>query len=242
VFEATQPQGTAWIASVKVLVRSGCVLAACSAIAVSVWVSLAFIAVGDGQEPLRGYEPLRSWHRAIEAGLAALTAYQLAALAIVVFIGVVVTIAAGAALGALWARYPRRMNVAGWLLLLHGLALLALAMTGYRGEAGSATLWAIVLDALVWVTRWIDAPLIVIATVYVSWRTLAERLLTPLSVCFAGLVSGAFAAAWVTLLQAAGVDLGGMSMTLAAWMLSPALLPLMASVLASWSLSRLRHA
>jgi hypothetical protein len=46
----------------------------------------------------------------------------------------------------------------------------------------------------------------------------------------------------VTLLHAAGVELAGMSTTVAGWMLSPVLLPMMASVLPSWSLSRVRHA
>jgi hypothetical protein len=241
VFEATQPLATTWMASLKVLVRSGCMLAALSAVAVSVWGSMTLIAVGDGYEPLPKYEPLRSWQHAIEAGTAALTGYQLAALAIVVTVGLAVMVASRASLGALWARYPRQMNIAVWLLLLHGLVLVVLAMTGYRGKATSETLWAFLLDALVWVTRWIDAPAVVLATVYVSWRSLAERLLTPRSVCLAGLVSAAFAAAWVTLLRAAGVELGGLPTVAAAWMLSPVLLPLMASVLAPWSLSRIRH-
>ena len=59
-FEATQPYGTARLAGLKVLVRSVCVLAALVAVGVSVWASLSFIAVG------KGYEPLRSWQRAIE--------------------------------------------------------------------------------------------------------------------------------------------------------------------------------
>jgi hypothetical protein len=241
VFEATQPLGTTRMASLKVLVRSGCLLAALAAVGVSVWASLTLIAVGEGYEPLPKYEPLRGWQRAIEAGMAALTGYQLAALAVVVTVGVAVLVASRASLGALWARYPRRMNVAGWLLMLHGLVLVVLAMTGYRGQATSETLWAFLLDALGWVTRWVDAPAIVFATVYVSWRARSERLLSRRSVCLAGLASAAFAAAWVTLLRAAGVELAALSMTAAAWMLSPALLPITATVFAPWSLSRVRH-
>ena len=242
VFEATQPYGTAWMAGLKVFVRAGAVLTALAASGISVWASMSFIAVGASGEPLRGYEPLRSWQRAIEGAMGALTAYEVTALALVVSIGVAVMVAARAAFGALCARYPRRMNIAGWVLMLHGLALVALAMTGYRGEAGSPAVWAFALDALVWVTRWIDGPVILFATVYVTWRVFAERLLTPRSVCLAVLVSAAFAAAWVTLLHAAGVQLAALPPTVAAWMLSPALLPLTASVLASWSLSRVRHA
>jgi hypothetical protein len=62
------------------------------------------------------------------------------------------------------------------------------------------------------------------------------------SACGAVLVSAAFGAAWVTLLRAAGVQLAGMPTTDAVWMLSPALLPPMVSVLAPWSPSRIRHA
>ena len=80
-----------------------------------------------------------------------------------------------------------------------------------------------------------------LATVYVSWRAFAERLLTLRAACGAVLVSAAFGAAWVTVLRAAGVRLAGIPPTDAVWMLSPALLPLMASVLAPWSLSRIRH-
>ena len=80
-----------------------------------------------------------------------------------------------------------------------------------------------------------------LATGYLLWRGFAEQLLTLRAACGAVLVSAAFGVAWVTLLRAAGVQLAGMPTTDAAWMLSPTLLPLMASVLAPWSLSRIRH-
>jgi hypothetical protein len=60
-------------------------------------------------------------------------------------------------------------------------------------------------------------------------------------VCGAVLVSLAFGVAWVTLLPAAGVQLAGMPTMDAVWMLAPVLLPLTGSVLAPWSLSRIRH-
>jgi hypothetical protein len=66
-------------------------------------------------------------------------------------------------------------------------------------------------------------------------------LLTLGHACGAVLVSAAFGAAWLTMLRAAGVSLAGMPAADAAWRLSPALLPLMASVVAPWSLSRIRH-
>jgi hypothetical protein len=235
-FEVTLPCGTARLASLKVLVRSVCVLVALVAVGVSVWASMSFIAV----EPLKGYQPLRSWQQAIEGAVGVLTPYELLAVAVVVASGVAILVASWAAVGALVTRYPRRLGILGWLLLLHGAVLIALVMTGYRGF-GSKELWEFLLNVLVWMTRWIDAPAIVFATLYVSWRVFAERLLPLRTACLAVLVSAAFGAAWVTLLRAAGVQLADMSATYAFWMLSPALLPLMASVLAPWSLSRLRH-
>ena len=235
-FEAAQPYGTVGLAGLKVLVRSVCVLAAFVAVGVSVWASMSLIAIGEG------YEPLRSWHRAIESAVGALTGYQQIALAVVASIGVAVLVAAHASFAALAARYPRRLDVwiAGWLVLLHGLLLVVLVANGYRG-VGSVFLWEFLIDALVWVTRWIDAPVIALATVYVSWKVLAERRLTMRAASGAVLISAAFGLAWVTMLRAAGVPLGDMPMPYPFWMLSPALLPLMATVLAPWSLSRIRH-
>ena len=80
-----------------------------------------------------------------------------------------------------------------------------------------------------------------IATVSVVWSAFAERLLTRRSAWVAVLVSAAFGAAWMTVLRATGVQLGTMPMADAAWVLSPALLPLTVGALAPWSLSRMRH-
>ena len=142
-------------------------------------------------------------------------------------------VASLAALAALWARYPRRLNIAGLLFLLYGLALVLLALAGQR--------WNGLELRSSGRRRWIAASAIVLATGYLFWRAFAERLLTLRQACGAVLVSAAFGAAWLTLLRAAGVSLAGMPATDAVWMLSPALLPLMASVLAPWSLSRIRH-
>jgi hypothetical protein len=239
-FEVTLPCGTARLAALKVLVRSVCVLVALVAVGVSVWASMSFIAVGENYEPLKGYQPLRSWQGAIEGAIGSLTGYQLVALTVVAPIGVAIMVASWAAVGALVTRYPRRLGILGWLVLLHGAVLLPLVLTGYRGF-GSRELWEFLMNVLVWMTRWIDAPAIVCATLYISWRVFAERLLSVRSACIAVLVSAAFGAAWVTLLRAAGVRLADVSVTSAFWMLSPALLPLMASVLATWSFARIRH-
>lgn len=229
-FEATQAAGSAQLAGLKVLVRSVCMLAALITVGAGIWASLAFIAVG------KGYEPLRSGQRAIESIGGAVTGYQLATLAVVVSIGVAVMVALLAALGALWTRYSRRLNIAGLLLLLYGLGLALLKLAEELGIGPE-----FLLDALFWATRWIAAAAMALTTVYLCWSGLAERWLTLRYLCGALLVSAAFGAAWLTMLRAAGVQLAGMPTMDAVWMLSPALLPLMASVLAPWSLNRIRH-
>jgi hypothetical protein len=224
-FEATQAYGTARLAGLKVLVRSVCLLPALTAVCLSVWVSLSFIAVG------KGAEYLRSGLRVIEGAVGALTGYQQVALAVVASIGVAVMVASVAAIMALAVRYPRPLNIATCLyLLLWGLVLVLLALAGHRG-----------IGLLFGPTRFIDAPAIVLATTYLSWRVFAERLLTLHAASGIVLVSAAFGAAWVTVLRAAGVQLAAMPTMDVVWVLSPALLPLMASVLAPWSLSRFRH-
>ena len=240
-FEATQACGTARMAGLKVLVRSVCLLAALLAVGTSVWTSasvIPFDVLEDNDTFIeKSRSPVSGWMRAIEGAVGAMSAYELLALAFVTVIVVAVMVASRAALAALRARYPRRVNIAGSLLLLHGLVLVLRAPDG-QGGIGLEVLF---MDALFGATPWIAAAATVLATVYLFWRSLAERLLTLRSACGALLVSAAFAAAWVTVLRAAGVQLAGMPTTDAVWMLSPALLPLTVSVLAPWSLSRIRH-
>ena len=167
----------------------------------------------------------------IAGAVGALTGYQQVALAFVACIGVAVMVASVAAIMALAARYPRPLNIAICLYLLSwGVVLVLLALAGHRG-----------IGLLFGPTRFIDAPVIVLATVYLCWRAFAERLMTLRAACSVVLVSAAFGAAWVTVLRGAGVQFAAMPTMDAVWMLSPALLPLMASVLAPWSLSRMRH-
>ena len=81
----------------------------------------------------------------------------------------------------------------------------------------------------------------VFTTVYIFWSGFAERVLTIRYAGGAVALSAAFGAAWLTMLHIAGVQLAGMSAMNAISVVSPALLPLMASGLAPWSLGRIRH-
>ena len=242
-FEATQACGTARMAGLKVLVRSACLLAALAAVGASIWTSasvIPFDVLEDNDTFIdKSRNPVSGWMRAIEGAVVAMNAYELLALAFVTAIVVAVMVAARAAFTALRARYPRQLNIAGSLLLLHVFVLVLLTLAEQYGIASTLVLYA-AQDLTNWVIA-VVAAASVLATVYLFWIVLAERLLTPRQACGAILVSAAFGAAWVTVLTAAGVPLSTMPATDVASMLSPALLPLMASVLAPWSLSRIRH-
>ena len=230
-FEATQPYGAAQLAALKVLVKSVCVLAALVALGVSVWISMPLL--GDAVFIQMWSVPLSSRQSVLNGAVAALTGYEQLSLVVVAAVGVVIWVAAFAVLGAL----SRRVNMVGsLLLLLYGLALGLLALAGQRGIGPE-----IPLGAILRTTSWVAASATVLATGYLLWRGLAEQLLTLGHACGAVLVSAAFGAAWLTVLRAAGVSLAGMPATNYVWMLSPALLPLIAGVLAPWSLSRIRH-
>jgi len=239
-FDATLACGTARMAGLKVLVRSACVLAALVAVVTSVWTSasvIPFDVLGDQDTFIeKSQSSLSGRMRAIEAAVVAMNGYELLALAFVASILVAVMVASRAAHVALRARHRRGLNIAGWMLLLYGLVLVLLALAAGRG-LGSPFL----LQAMLAATKWIVAAAGVLATAYLFWSAVAERLLTPRAASVALLVSAAFGAAWVTVLPAAGVQLAGMAATDAVWMLSPVLLPPMASAVAPWSLSRIRH-
>lgn len=238
-FEATQPYGVAQQAGLKVLVRAACVLAALIMVGVSVWASSSLVGawgpwMTDGEADLSpGLLKLR---REFTDAFVGMTGYALVALAVVTYIAVGVTVAWLAAGTALRARYPRRMLVAGSLLLLYGLALIVLAVA-----EGNEIASGFLLHAIVTATPWIAAAAIVFTTVYLLWSGFAERALTARYACGALVISAAFGVGWVTALQAAGVQFDGTLTTNALWMLSPVLLPLMASALAPWSLNRIRH-
>jgi hypothetical protein len=238
-FVGTQPYGTAQQAGLKILMRTACVLVALIVVGISVWASSSLVnawepSVVDGKEnPGLGLLKLR---RVIEEFFAGQSGYELVAEALVTSIAVAVMVAWFAAGAALRARYPRRILVAGSLLLFYCLALILLAVTEGDGIAS-----AFLLGAMVTATCWIAAAGMVFTIIYLLWSGFAERALTTRYVCGALVISGVFGAAWVAALQGAGVQWGGMPRTDAVWILWPVLLPLMASVLAPWSLNRIRH-
>jgi len=235
-FEATQAYGTAQLAILKLLVNSVCVLAALIAIVVSFWISMPLL--GDAVFIQIWGVPLSSRRSVVADAFAALTGYEQLALAIVAVVGVVMGVAAFAVFGALRTRYSRRVSIASFLLLLYGLAFAWLAV-GVRMDPETASQFH--LDVVYGAMRWIASVAIVFTTVSVFWNGFAERVLTIRYASGALAISAAFGAAWLTALHIAGVQLAGMSAMNVISVVSPALLPLMTSGLAPWSLSRIRH-
>ena len=233
-FEATQAHRTAQLAALKLLVKSVCVLAALIAIGVSLWISLRLL--GDAVFIQAWNVPLNSQLSVMKDAVAALTGYEQLSLVVVAAVGVVIWVAAFAVLGALWARYSRRVTIAASSLLLCGLALALLALAEHKGIVSPFA-----VDAIFAAARWIFLAAIVFTTVYVFWSGFADRVLTIRYTSGALAISAAFGAAWLTVLHIAGVQLARMSAMNAVWILLPALLPLTIGVLAPWSYSRVRH-
>jgi hypothetical protein len=233
-FEAAQAYGSAQLTVLKLLVRSACVLAALIAVGVSVRISLLLL--GDEVFIQMWNLPLNGQLRAMTGAVAALTGYEQLGLAIVTAAGIVIWVAAFAVLGALWTRNSRRMNIAASSLLLFGLALALLALAERNEIVPSFA-----VDAIFAAARWIFVTAIVFTTVYVCWSGFAERVLTARYVCVALVLSAVFGAAWLTMLHAADVQFTRVPATNFDAVLWPVLLLPLISVLAPWSLNRIRH-
>ena len=236
-FEATRACGTAQLAALKVLVKSGCVLAAIIAIGVSAWISVPLL--GDPVFVQMWNVPLRSQLPAINDAIAALTVYEQLSLVVLGVVGVVIWVAACAVIGALRVRHSRRVYLAASSPLLLGLALVLVGTAQAEGLVSPSVFFAMLAAA-----RWIFLAALaamVLTTVYVFRIGFAERVLTVRYVSGAVALSAAFGAAWLTVLHMAGVQLAEMSAIAAVSILSPALLPPFLSVLAPWSLNRVRH-
>jgi hypothetical protein len=236
-FETTHAHGTAQLALLRVIVKSACVLAALIAIGVSAWISVPLL--GDPVFIQVWGVPLSSRLPAIASAIAALTGYEQLSLVVVVAAGVVTWVAGVAVLGVLRTRHARRVNIAASSLLLFGLAFV---LVGTAQDEGIVS--PLVFDAMLAAARGIFLAALaamVLTTVYVSWSGFAERVLTIRYAGGAVAIAAAFGAAWLTVLQMAGLQLSGMSAMRIVSILSPAMLLLTVSALAPWSLSRIRH-
>lgn len=234
LFESTQPCGTAEMAGLRILVRSACVLAGLFMIGLSVWVASSFISswgnwVVEGNDSSRALADARH-----KLGIALGSLWGLPA--IVLSVAIAAMVAARAVLAALRARWSRRVNIGGALLLVYCLTLGLLLLSEQRGLVAS-----FVPQAFLATTGWLAAAALVVGTAYLAWRVIAEQLLTWRQVLVVAGLLVIFGATWLALRAAGGVSLTGGITAEAIRMLVPILLPLFFCVLAPWSLSRIRH-
>ena len=238
-FEMTQAYRTAQLVGLKVLVRTACTLAALILVGVSAWASSSLVGawgswmVEGGKDAVPG---LLKFRQEFGDAFAGPPGYAQVALVVIASVAVAVMVTLFATFAAVRARYSRRLLIAGSLLLFHGLALVLLALAEKKGIAPQ-----LLVETIFAATGWTIVVAMVFATIYLSWRGFAERALTIRYASAAVLVSAAFGAAWVTVLHSAGVELAGMTAADVVGILWPVLLPPVASVLAPWSLSRVRH-
>jgi hypothetical protein len=238
-FELTQPYGTAGLVGLKLLVRTACVLVALAVAGASVWAASSLMGaweswvVAGSTDAVPG---LLGKRQAIADAFAGQTGYFLAVQAVIWSVCVALMVAFLAAISALRARYPRPMLIAGSLLLGHCLALVLVGFAKVNGIVSP-----LVAEIAFKATGATILLAMVLAIVYLFWSGFTQRVLTIRYATVAVLISAAFAAAWLTLLQAIGVQLSGTAVASALAVLWPVLLPPLASLLAPWSLSRLRH-
>jgi hypothetical protein len=234
VFDATQASRTGPMAGLKVLVRSACVLAALGMLVCSIWLSAPLMS--RWPETAQQAVQIERARDGLAGAFAAFGGIELAALLVIVSGAVTLLVTVRAILEAVFTRYRRRAVIVGAALLLYPLTLVSLDL------AGSGSRWDVFMHAVFDVSVWSATAGIVFGTLYLFWRILAERLMTPLQTGGVVLISAVLLAAWMTMLRANGVNLGDLSAPSAFWAMWPVVvLPLLASALAAWSLSRVRH-
>ncbi len=229
-FELTQPYGTTQLASLKVFVRAACLLLALMAIVASLWASISLVGawsewVLNNNQDVR--PEISKVQQAFAGSFSELTAPVYAALAVVVSISTIALVAWLAAREAIRGRHPRLLLVVQWLPVVYSLAIILLTLAMRKGF-GPVPL----VGEIIGVSFWVSAAAMVLATIYLSWNGFAQSVLTIPHACGALGISVAFAAAWLLGIPAAGV----------AAILWLSLLVLTLSVLAPWSLNRIRHA
>jgi hypothetical protein len=229
-FELIQPNGTAQLASVKVMARTACVLVALAAIGVSVAASSALLSAwgewvpAGGQNVLPGMLTLR---QKVADQLAALTGYSYVAIVVVACIVVATLVTWQAAREALQTRYRRMLFVVQWLPAVWGLAMILLTLAIRKGLGPTH-----LVGEIVTVSFWMSGAAMLLATIYLFWRGFAERALTARYACGALAIAAVFFAAWRA----------GMPAAEAVGILWLALAVLMVGVLAPWAFHRVRHA
>jgi hypothetical protein len=237
-FDATQPYGTAQMAGLKVLVRTGCLLAALVALGASVWASTGLMTAWgewkvDGNSVTSGLMYRRTQ---VANFLAAQSGYELLAMAVIVCIGVAAIVGWQSAREALKVRYPRHVLAAQWSPAAWGLSVALLALAGKSGILPDPVARAGIMAAMAFAT-----VVLVAVPAYLLWSSLGQRALTAHYAGIAFAILATFAVAYGTLLSAVGEPHAGLHWTALLLLSWPVLLVLIGSALAPWALNRVRH-
>jgi hypothetical protein len=159
-----------------------------------------------------------------------------AALAAIMSIGVAGLVAWQSAREALRVRYPRRVLVVQWLPAAWGVVV---GLAALAGEAG--VLPELVARSMVMAAMALATAAILLTTIYLVWRNIAERVLTTPYVVGAVVILSAFLAGYATWLGATGAPEDGAHWTFLALLSWPVLLLMMGGAIAPWALGRVRH-
>ena len=237
-FEANHPFSTVRLANLKVFVRSACLVAALLVVGGSMWAFLSAYPLLTGDKLF--WKMTGTAHivflRGAEAAFGALAGYEKLSLVVVACMGIFVWVASLAVILPLWARYPRRGNIAASALLIGGLSLSALVLAGRLGLVPGS-----LVDLAFATTRWLFIAATLFVTTYLAWSSFAERLLTSGYALGVLAVAMAFGAASLTVLHMGGLRLADVPATTVVSMMTMLLVPLMLMLLVPWSLSRYRH-
>jgi hypothetical protein len=230
IFELTLPYGTAQLVSLKLVVRSVCVLIALAMIGVSFWASSSLLSawgtwIVEGNKD--ALPDLLMARKKAAARIGSFDGYALAAVALVTVIFVAAVITWQASREALRTRYPRGVLIAQSMPIVFALTLLVLTVAS-RGGFGPVSL----VGKIVMVAFWTSGAAMVCGTIYLLWHGFTQRVLTIRYAGAALLFAAVFGMAWHAGISADDV----LRMT---WL---SLLVLLVAVLAPWSFARVRHA
>lgn len=238
-FEAVQPHDTARLAHLKVLVRTVCVLVAFAAVGWTLWGSSALIHFW-GEWKLNGTndasQGLLEVRRQVGALFSARSGFELLALAVTGAIVVGGIITWQASREALRTRYPRGVMVADWVPVVWGVAMGIAGLASRSGAIAAPLATTIVLSL-----SWLATAGIAAIAIYLLWTGFANGGLGLRETGAAVAICATFVGTVLLLMRSVGVDLAALPASKVVGFLWMVPLILMVTLLAPWSLNRVRH-
>lgn len=229
-FDTSQAIGTLPLVTLKVIVRTSCLLLAMAALWVSLWWSVPLLQALPSISPSNS-AALTGGQRAIAATMDALTGPQRAALALLIVTGVSTMVAHAGSLQVFRLLHPMRVYVGTLALFLYTLMFLLWSSEGSTGLEA----------AIPMAYPWVIAAAISLSTLRVFRLALVERLLAARHAVAAVLLWAICVVSWLALTQERGLNVSAMPLASLVLTLSSCLLPAMAVGLTPWAYSQIRH-